>query len=63
MLKSDKRTKLPKKCLKTLADVGLYEIKDWMLKIIMDDWSCHQAKTTDRIAPFHISSYDHVVMI
>lgn len=55
--KPDKWTKLPKKCLKTLADVGLCEIKDWTLKLIMDDWSCQQAKSTNRIGPFHISSY------
>ncbi|XP_056856963.1 uncharacterized protein LOC130506343 isoform X2 [Raphanus sativus] len=49
--------KLPKQCLKTLADVGLCEIKDWALKIIMDDWLCREAKSTDRTGPFHISCY------
>ncbi|KAF8081659.1 hypothetical protein N665_0872s0006 [Sinapis alba] len=55
--KPDTWRKLPESCLKKLAEVGLCEIKDRMLKFIMDDWSCQQAKTTDRIGPFHISSY------
>ncbi|XP_018485623.1 uncharacterized protein LOC108856342 [Raphanus sativus] len=50
--------KLPKQCLKTLGEVGLCEIKDWALKIIMDDWLCREAKSTDRTGPFHISCYD-----
>lgn len=55
--KPAKWTKLPKQCLKTLGEVGLCEIKEWVLKLIMDDWSCQQAKSTDRTGPFHISSF------